>query len=120
MSVSAVARQSQSTVWSFDLAVAMNETNVMDYIEVGTKNGDWVYIANCDLADPCFFRAMARTIYFLTPQPERFPRREHFRVVLCVQRAFDINANANIGMPFPPLILKSAVIARKPAEDKSK
>lgn len=50
MSVCAVARETQSAVWDFDLAVAMNKTNIMDYVEVGTKNGDWVYIANCDLA----------------------------------------------------------------------
>lgn len=112
--VAQLAKEVDSGVWTFDLEQIKNANNVMDYVEVGVKNGDWVYITNCDCVDPSFFRDVARAIYLLTPEPEKYPRREFFRSFFTVKKPFDING---ITYPFPTLMMKSSIVARTTAEN---
>lgn len=107
--VAQLAKEVDSGVWSFDLEQIKNANNIMDYVEVGVKNGDWVYITNCDCVDPSFFREVARFIYLLNPEPEKYPRREFFRSFFTVKKPFDLNG---IRFPFPSLMMKSSIVAR--------
>lgn len=111
--LSVLAKEVNSGIWSFDLEQIKNANNIMDYVEVGVKNGDWVYITNCDTVDPSFFRDVARMIYLLTPEPEKYPRREFFRSFFTVKKSFDLNG---IRFPFPTLMMKSSIVARTTAE----
>ncbi|CCW69009.1 unnamed protein product [Phytomonas sp. Hart1] len=110
VSVSYMAAKQDSAVWGFDLAVNKSKQNIMDYIDVSVNNGDWVYLTNCDAVDETFFRDVTRFIYHLKPDPKHYPRRELFRCVFCVQKAFDLNGPAE--KPFPLLLLQISIIAR--------
>lgn len=111
--LSALAKEVDSGIWAFDLEQIKNATNVMDYIDVGIQNGDWVYIKNCDTVEPSFFQEVIRTIYTLAPNPTKFPRREFFRSFFVVKKPFDLNG---IRFPFPTLMMKSSIVARKAGE----
>lgn len=110
----ALAKETNSSIWDFDLEKAKNTNNIMDYVEVGVKNGDWVYVTNCDVVDPFFFRDVGRIIYLLEPEPERFPRREFFRSFFCVKKPFDINGHRP---PFPTLMMKNSIVSRIKEDD---
>lgn len=112
----ALAKETESSIWDFDLEKNKSANNIMDYVEVGVKNGDWVYVTNCDCVDPYFFGDVGRTIYLLEPEPERFPRRVFFRSFFCVKKPFDINGHQP---PFPTLMMKNSIVARiKEADSK--
>lgn len=112
-SVCYLAKQCDSAVWSFDVSLLQSAQNIMDYIDVGLNNGDWVFITNCDLVGASYFREVARTLYQLLPEPHRYPRREVFRCFFGVSVPFDLNAP--VGLPFPPLFMHSAIVARPSA-----
>ena len=109
-SVCYLAKQCKSAVWSFDVSLLQSAQNIMDYIDVGLNNGDWVFITNCDLVGASYFREVARTLYHLQPDPDKYPRREVFRCFFGVSAPFDLNAP--VGLPFPPLFMHSAIVAR--------
>ncbi|KEG14951.1 nuclear protein Tc22 [Trypanosoma grayi] len=118
LSLCKIAKETQSAVWYFDLAVMKNVQNAMDYIDVGTKNGDWVYIAHSDEVDQQSFRDIARMVFLLRPEPKKYPRREFFRCLFSVTKSFDIEADAEA--LFPPLLLKNSIVARKLDENNAK
>lgn len=118
LSVCALANEQKSAVWSFDLSVNCSASNIMDYVEVGVNNGDWVFVSNCDTVDESFFRDVARTLYQLKPEPDRFPRRECFRAFFTVSKPFNPNALGHV--PFPAIFLQYAIIARKIRETDAK
>ncbi|KAH9601912.1 Ankyrin repeat [Trypanosoma melophagium] len=118
LSLCKIAKESQSAVWHFDLAVMNSVQNAMDYIDVGTKNGDWVFITHCEQVEPHRFRDIALMVFLLKPEPKKYPRREFFRCIFCLEKAFDVEAN--VGTPFPPLLLKNSIIARKVDENSAK
>lgn len=109
-----LAKETNSTIWDFDLEKVRNGNNILDYVEVGVKNGDWVCIFNCDTVDSSFFRDVGRAIYLLEPEPERYPRREFFRSFFCVKKPFDIN---DCKSPFPTLMMKCSIVGRASEED---
>lgn len=111
LSVCCVAKETQSAVWYFDLSISTSIQNAIDYIEVGTKNGDWVYITHCEKAGQHVFRDIALMVFLLKPEPKKYPRRDFFRCCFCIDKPFDIEGCCNI--PFPPLLLKSSIVARK-------
>lgn len=113
-----LAKQRDSAVWSFDVSLLQSVQNIADYIDVGINNGDWVYITNCDLVGESYFRDVARTLYQLTPEPHRYPRREVFRCFFGVTVPFDLNAP--VGQPFPPLFMHTALVARPTAAQGTK
>jgi hypothetical protein len=117
-SVCYLAKQNDSAVWSFDVSLLQSAQNIMDYIDVGLNNGDWVFITNCDLVGASYFREVARTLYHLAPEPHKYPRREVFRCFFGVSVPFDLNAP--VGLPFPPLFMHSAIVARPTATQGSK
>ncbi|CAJ1012463.1 putative Dynein heavy chain region D6 P-loop domain/Ankyrin repeat (3 copies)/Ankyrin repeat [Leishmania naiffi] len=117
-SVCYLAKQCDSAVWSFDVAQLQSAQNIMDYIDVGINNGDWVYVTNCDLVDESYFRDVARTLYQILPEPHRYPRREVFRCFFGVTVPFDLNAP--VGLPFPLLFMHTALVSRPTAAPGSK
>ncbi|KAK7198407.1 Dynein heavy chain and region D6 of dynein motor/Ankyrin repeats (3 copies)/Ankyrin repeat [Novymonas esmeraldas] len=117
-SVCYLAKQRSSAVWSFDVSLLQSAQNIADYIDVGINNGDWVYITNCDLVGESYFRDVARTLYQLVPEPHQYPRREVFRCFFGVTTPFDLNAP--VGLPFPPLFMHTALVARPTAAQGSK
>lgn len=117
-SVCFLAKKYDSAVWSFDVSLLQSAQNIMDYIDVGLNNGDWVFITNCDLVGASYFREVARTLYQLSPEPHRYPRREVFRCFFGVSVPFDLNAP--VGLPFPPLFMHSAIVARPTSTQGSK
>ncbi|KAG5491438.1 hypothetical protein JIQ42_01340 [Leishmania sp. Namibia] len=117
-SVCYLAKEQDSAVWSFDVAQLNSVQNIEDYIEVGVNNGDWVYIINCDLVGESHFRDIARTLYHILPEPNLYPRREVFRCFFGVTMPFDLNAP--VGLPFPPLFMHAALVARPTAAHGSK
>ncbi|KAG5492951.1 hypothetical protein JKF63_01531 [Porcisia hertigi] len=117
-SVCHFAKKQQSAVWSFDIFKLQSMQNVLDYIDVGVNNGDWVYITNCNLVDESYFRDVARVLYQLLPDPQRYPRRELFRCFFGVTKPFDLNAP--VGQPFPQLFMHAALVARPTAAQGSK
>ncbi|KPI87098.1 hypothetical protein ABL78_3810 [Leptomonas seymouri] len=117
-SVCYLAKQFNSAVWSFDVSLMQSVQNIMDYVDVGLNNGDWVFITNCDLVGASYFREVARLLYHLLPEPHTYPRREIFRCFFGVSVAFDLNAP--VGQPFPPLFMHSAIVARPTSKQGSK
>ncbi|KPA86678.1 hypothetical protein ABB37_00776 [Leptomonas pyrrhocoris] len=117
-SVCYLAKQCDSAVWSFDVSLLQSAQNIMDYIDVGLNNGDWVFITNCDLVGASYFREVARTLYHLLPEPLKYPRREVFRCFFGVSVPFDLNAP--VGQPFPPLFMHNAIVARPTSTQGSK
>ncbi|GET93056.1 hypothetical protein, conserved [Leishmania tarentolae] len=113
-----LAKKCDSAVWSFDVAQLQSIQNVVDYIDVGVNNGDWVYITNCDLVSESYFRDVARIIYQILPEPQLYPRREMFRCFFGVTVPFDLNAP--VGLPFPTLFMHSALVARPTATQGTK
>nr|AAS75144.1 nuclear protein Tc22 [Trypanosoma cruzi] len=94
LSLCKIAREMQSAVWHFDLAVIKSIQNVMDYIDVGTKNGDWVLISHCEEVEQHRFREVALRVFLLKPEPKKYPRREFFRCLFCVEKVFELEGNA--------------------------
>lgn len=117
-SVTVLAEKRDLAVWSFDVSLLQSAQNIVDYVEVGVNNGDWVYITNCDIVGEEFFRDVARILFSLQPDPLRYPRRELFRCFFGVRKPFD--PNAPVGVPFPTLFMHDAIIARKVGEEGSK
>ncbi|ESL07930.1 hypothetical protein TRSC58_04376 [Trypanosoma rangeli SC58] len=111
LSLCKIAKEVQSVVWHFDLAIMKSIQNAMDYVDVGTQNGDWVLITHCEEAEQSLFRDIALRVFLLKPEPKKCPRREFFRCLFCVDKAFDIEGTAPL--PFPPVILKNSIIARR-------
>ncbi|PWV02680.1 nuclear protein Tc22 [Trypanosoma cruzi] len=118
LSLCKIAREMQSAVWHFDLAVIKSIQNVMDYIDVGTKNGDWVLISHCEEVEQHLFREVALRVFLLKPEPKKYPRREFFRCLFCVEKVFELEGNAMT--PFPPVLLKNSIISRRVDESSSK
>lgn len=110
-SLTYLAKKCGSTIWNFDLKVNSSAEYITDYMDVGIKNGDWIYISNCDSVNESFFRKAARVMYKLEPEPDKYPRREFFRAAFSVSKHFNINGPGPI--QFPPLLMQTAIIARK-------
>lgn len=105
-----LAKRSGCTVWTISMESEKNEQNALDYVEVGTQNGDWVYLTNVEQASAEVLRQLAMTLYTLKPEPKRFPRRSLFRMWLVTQRPFDVNDR--IKPVFPQSLLSNALVAR--------
>ncbi|RNF00857.1 nuclear protein Tc22 [Trypanosoma rangeli] len=118
LSLCKIAKEVQSVVWHFDLVLMKSIQNAMDYVDVGTQNGDWVLITHCEEAEQSLFRDIALRVFLLKPEPKKYPRREFFRCLFCVDKAFDIEGTAKL--PFPPVILKNSIIARRIGDHSSK
>ncbi|RHW70685.1 Ankyrin repeats (3 copies) [Trypanosoma brucei equiperdum] len=111
LSLCKIARETDSAVWYFDFATTQDVEHTLGYIEIGSNNGDWVLIMNCGGVGQQAFRDIALMVFCLKPEPKKYPRREFFRLIFCVEKAFDIDQNVDI--PFPPLILKNSIAVRR-------
>ena len=89
--VVALARRSGCAVWSIQMGSERNERNALDYVEVGTQNGDWVYLTNVEQASAEVLRQIALTLYTLKPEPKAFPRRSLFRLFLITDTPIHVN-----------------------------
>nr|CCC92917.1 conserved hypothetical protein [Trypanosoma congolense IL3000] len=110
MSLCKIASETDSAVWYFDYSYKVDIDVTLDYIEVGSNNGDWVFITNCGEVGQHFFRKIALMIFCLKPEPKKYPRREFFRCVFCSEKVFGIDDHVNA--PLPPLILANSIVAR--------
>jgi hypothetical protein len=108
--VSTLARRDDSAVWSIVMGTEKNEQNALDYVQVGTQNGDWVYLTNVEKASQEVLRKIAVILYTLKPEPQEFPRRHLFRLWLITDTP--IQVNDTIRPIFPQSLLQHALVAR--------
>ena len=109
-SVVTLAKKFGCSVWSIQMNTGKNEQNAIDYVDVGIKNGDWVYLQSLTAANTDVLRTIGRTLLTLKPEPKQFPRRHLFRLWLAVEEPFDVNDHLN--PIFPMVLLKNALLAR--------
>lgn len=113
-SVARLAKDVGSTVWRVEMGNPKNEQNALDYVDVGIQNGDWVYVTQNEAAVGDVHREIAKILVTLQPDPKKYPRREHFRIFFTVENPIDLNDN--IALPFPRLLVKNGILARRRTE----
>lgn len=109
-SVTALAKQRGCTVWAIAMDSPKNEQNAVDYLDVGVKNGDWVYLTNVEQASDGVLRQIGLFLYGLSPDPKNYPRRELFRLWVVVEKPFNVNDTIHLRLPFA--LRQNALISR--------
>eukprot|EP00760_Papus_ankaliazontas_P025571 PhM_4_TR2790/c0_g1_i1/m.37954 len=115
-SVQYLAHRLKLTVWNIVMDTPKAEQNALDYLDVGFKNGDWVYLTVTPESSQDVFRQIALSLMTIQPEPKNFPKRELFRLWIVVDKHIDINQNINPRLP--TLLSKHALVGMKlnPAE----
>jgi hypothetical protein len=109
-SICYLGKEKGCAVWTIEINGERSEQNALDYIEVGIQNGDWVCLYHADNASDKVLRDIAILLTTLAPDPKKYPRRELFRLWLCLDRPMDINDRIN--PLFPMLLTQNAIVCR--------